>query len=135
MIVDDKLTQLYDKKREIFHLVVMKLLFIIKQARSDCKALLSFLTKSVSKSDKGDGGDLRTTLIWLKSTIDNVRLIYATNLTNIFTWIDAVYDIHSDMRRHMGGSMSMGIGMKHIRLSTQKNKHKMFHKCRDGRCK
>ena len=54
MIVDDKLTQLYDKKREIFHLVVMKLLFIVKQASPDYEASLRLLSERVSKSDKDD---------------------------------------------------------------------------------
>ena len=43
--------QLFEEKRELFQLVVEKLLFIIKRSRADLETAVSFLTDIVSKSD------------------------------------------------------------------------------------
>jgi len=48
-----------------------------------------------------------------KNTIDDVRVIVATSLTQILTWIDASFAVHSDMKSHTGGCTSMGIGLVH----------------------
>ena len=46
--------QLSDKKGELFHLVVAKLLFIMKGSRPDLETAVSLLTTRVSKSDVDD---------------------------------------------------------------------------------
>ena len=97
-----------------------KLLFIIKRARPDCETTLSFLTRRVSKSNEDDWEKIRRLLIWCKNTINDVRVIGATSLTDFFTWVDAAYAIHSDMRSHTGGIMYMGVGTLHARSGVQK---------------
>ena len=44
----------------------------------------------------------------------------ATNLNEIFTWVDALYEIHYDTRSQKGDEMSMGLGVTHFRFSKQK---------------
>ena len=39
----------------------------------------------------------------------------ATNLDEIFTWVDASYAVHHDMKNQIGGAMSMGLGVTHRR--------------------
>ena len=43
----------------------------------------------------------------------------ATNLHEIFIWLDASYSLHHDMKSHTGGVMSMGLGVTYCRLSKQ----------------
>ena len=113
--------QLDDQKSEIFHSVVAKLLYITKRARPDIETSVSYLCTRVSKSTDDDWEKLRRVLGFLQNTIDDVRIIGADSLQNLFTWVDAAYGVHSeDMRSHTGGIMSMGTGAIHTRSTKQK---------------
>ena len=39
----------------------------------------------------------------------------ATNIDEIFTWVDASYAVNYDMKNDIGGTMSMGLGVTHRR--------------------
>ena len=40
-------------------------------------------------------------------------IIGAKTLTYLYTWIDAAYAVHNNMRGHTGGAISMGYGIMH----------------------
>lgn len=48
-----------------------------------------------------------------------MRVIGANSLQHIFTWIDASYAVHMDMKGHTGGAISMGYGLVHTRAAKQ----------------
>ena len=115
--------QLGSERSDIFHSVVAKLLFITKRARPDIETTQSFLCRRVSKSDEDDWKKLKRCLSFLKSTIDDVRVIGAGSLSDIYTWIDASYAVHDNLRSHTGGAISMGYdahGIIHGKSSMQK---------------
>ena len=74
----------------------------------------------MSKSDEDDWNKLKRVLGWIKSTIDDKRYIGAKNLAQLFTWIDASYAVHPDMRSQTGGAQSMGRGILHGSARKQK---------------
>ena len=80
--------------------------------------------RRVSKSEDDDWWKLKRLLACLKNTVDDVRVIGKTSLTQILTWIDASFAVHSDMKSHTGGCASMGIGLVHQKSSTSW-KHKV----------
>ena len=41
-------------------------------------------------------------------------------MTSLFTWVDAAYAVHHNMRSHTGGTMSLGWGTIHNKSSKQK---------------
>ena len=41
-------------------------------------------------------------------------------MSNLFTWVDVSYAVHDNMRSHLGGMMSMGIGLIHKKSSMNK---------------
>ena len=96
----------------------------MKRVRPDIETSISFLMRRVSKSAVDDWWKLKRVLAYLKNTIDDVRVIGATSLTQILTWIDASFAVHSDMKSHTGGCTSMGIGLVHQKSSTQKSNSK-----------
>ena len=49
----------------------------------------------------------------MKNTIKDKIIIGAKTLTDLYTWIDAAYAIHNNMRGHTGGAISMGYGIMH----------------------
>ena len=116
--------QLDVKKSKDFHSNTAALLYLMKRVRPDIETSISFLMRRVSKSDVDDWGKLKRVLAYLKNTIDDVRVIGATSLTQILTWIDASFAVHNDMKSHTRGCTSMGIGLVHQKSSTQKSNSK-----------
>ena len=74
----------------------------------------------MSKSDEEDWDKLKRVLTWLSNTIEDVRTMGVSSLSEIFTWVDAAYAVHVDMRSHTGGLTSMGHGVVHTKSSKQK---------------
>lgn len=74
----------------------------------------------MSKSTTDDWVKLRRLLGFLQKTIDDVRIIGADNLEDMYTWIDAAYGVHEDFKSHTGGGISMGTGLIHSKSSKQK---------------
>ena len=117
----DDSEQLNEEKSEIFHSIVAKLLYITKRARPDIETAVAFLCTRVSKSTHADWLKLKRVLGFLKKNIDDVRIIGASSLLELYTWIDAAYGVHdSDLKGHTGGCMSFGTGTVHQRSSKQK---------------
>ena len=101
--------------------VVAKLLYIAKRARPDIETAIAFLCTRVSKSTMNNWLKLKRVLSILKNTINDARIIGATSLEDLYTWIDAAYSMHdSDMKSHTGGAMSLGRGTVHQKSSKQK---------------
>ena len=110
-----------DKEKSIaFHSITSKLGYIMKRGRPDIETSISFLMKRVSKSDKDDWNKLRRIIGFLKGSIDDVRVIGATSITEIMTFVDSSYAVHDNMRSHTGGLVSFGIGAAHTRSTTSK---------------
>ena len=105
---------------EKFHSVVAKLLYISKRARPDIEPTVAFLCTRVSCPDVDDWKKLGRLLSYLKNTIDDKRIIGASSLENLLTWVDAAYAVYKDMRSQTGGAISLGHGVVQGRSSKQK---------------
>jgi hypothetical protein len=110
MTVDDQATKLNDSRKEIFHSVTAKLLYLEKRARPDIEPTVAFLCTRVDKCDEDDWKKLKRVLKWLKLTIDDNCVIGCDSLDSIFTWIDAAFAVHQNMHSQTGGAMSFGWG-------------------------
>ena len=84
-IVNPNSEQLDQKYSEGFHSIAAKLGYIMKRARPDIETGVSFLMKRVAKSDVDDRKILRRIIGFLKSTLDELRIIGATSLAEIMT--------------------------------------------------
>ena len=91
-----------------------------ERARSDLETTVSFLCTRVSKSDEDDWLKLRRGIAYVKCTIEDVRVIGASSLTDLFTYIDAAYTVNPDMKSQTGGAMSLGVGVLHAKSNKQK---------------
>ena len=108
------------RKADIFHSTVAKLLFTGKRGRPDLEPYVAYLCTRVSKSTTDDWTKLRRVLQFAKQTVKDKRIIGAKSLTELYTWVDAAYATHPDMRSHTGGMMSLGHGAVHCRSAKQK---------------
>ena len=101
--------QLDEEKRKIFHLVVVKILYIMKRARPDSETAILCLCRRVSKIDVDEWEKINRLMLWVEETIDDKIIIGSNILTNVYTWVGADYVIDSNMRSHTGGGISMGL--------------------------
>ena len=111
---------LSEEKAEVFHLVVMKLLYIMKRVRPDIETTVAFLSTRVSCSTLDDWYKLKRCLEFLNGTLNDKRIIGADGLYMLYTWVDAAYAVHQNMHSHTGGCMSFGLGTIHAKSSKQK---------------
>ena len=82
----------------------------------------------VTKSDVDDWKKLKRGLTFVKNTIKDKIIIGAKTLTDLYTWTDAAYAVHNNMRGHTGGAISMGYGIMHGKASKQKINVKKFYR-------
>lgn len=105
---------------DLFRRLVCKLLYVGLRGRSDILTALSFLTTRLSCPTEHDLRKLRRLLEYLHGTLDFSLVLGADNLGTIYTWVDASYAVHADMRSHTGGVISFGTGGILCKSSKQK---------------
>ena len=57
---------------------------------------------------------------YLKHIIGDKSIMRAYSLSQLRTWADAAYGVHSDLKIHTGGFMSFGYGVVHCKSRKQK---------------
>ena len=120
MLVNEDAEKLDQHRADIFHSITAKLLYLDKRCRPDLEPTVAFLSTRVKEPDMDDWKKSKRALAYVKKTIDDVCVIGCENLNAVFTWVDAAYAVHPNIRSHTGGSMSMGWGVLHARSSKQK---------------
>ena len=118
--VNEKSQCLEERRKQAFHRIVAKLLFAARKGRPDVVLAIAFLATRVTKSDEDDWKKLKRVLSYLKGTIDLTLTLSANCLNTTKWWIDASYAIHSDMKGHTGGMMSLGQGAIYVKSVKQK---------------
>ena len=118
--VSEKASRLPQRRSDIFHRIVTKLLYVAIRARMDLLLAVGFLCTRVSKSTVEDEGKLRRLLEYINGSIDKEYTLGADDLERIRTWVDASYAVHPDMRSHTGGLISFGRGGLICKSSKQK---------------
>ena len=94
--VDRDIGELDDFKSRQFNSTTPKLLYLMKRARPDLETGASQLMRRVSKSNMDDWNKLLRIMGYLKRTKDDKRVIGASSISDLYTWIDASYAIHEE---------------------------------------
>jgi Reverse transcriptase (RNA-dependent DNA polymerase)/Zinc knuckle len=118
--IDGKSEELTGAKKEVFHSVVAKLLYVSKRGRPDIQLPIAFLCTRVAHSTDEDWMKLKRVLEYLHGTMDEFLTIGADSIEDMYTWTDASYAVHEDMRSHTGGTVSFGTGAAMSKSSKQK---------------
>jgi len=118
--VSDESPQLSKEKSELFHSIVAKLLYMSKRSRPDIEPVIAFLCTRVSRSDEEDWKKLIRLLSFLKRTKNDARIIGATSLKRLYSWVDASYAVHMDMKGQTGSATSFGRGVIGSKSTKQK---------------
>ena len=118
--VCENVEKLSNEKKEEFHTMVAKALFLCKRGRPDIMTSVAFLSTRVREPDNDDWKKLLRMMQYLKSTRDLVLTLSADN-TNILKWyVDASYAVHPNMRSHTGSVLTMGKGAIQAKSVKQK---------------
>jgi hypothetical protein len=76
----------------------------------------------LTNPDQDDYKKLARVLKYLDSTVDMPLVLAADDSGKICWWVDVSYAVHSDMKSHTGGTLSLGKGSIY---STSNNKQKL----------
>jgi hypothetical protein len=117
---DEKSTQLEKEKKEKFHSVVAKLLYMAKRARPDILAAVSFLTTRCVSPSEQDWNKLLRIGKYLHGTRELSLSLAADNQISLNAYIDASFACHPDGKSHTGEMMTLGKGAVFSRSSKQK---------------
>ena len=118
--VDEDSPKLEEKKAEVYHHIVAKMLHVAIRGRPDTLLAVAFLCTRVSCSTMEDWGKLRRLVQYLHRTQDDFMILGADSVAALTSWVDASYGVHPDMKSHTGGAMSLGRGVFACKSSKQK---------------
>ena len=118
--VDEDSVELEEADKSIFRSVVSKLLYVALRGRPDLLLAVCYLSTRVANPTHEDRDKLKRTLEYIKGTLDLYITLGATSLDTMYTFVDAAYGVHADMKSHTGGSISFGLGSLMNRSSKQK---------------
>jgi hypothetical protein len=106
-------------EREYFHSVVAKLLYLSKRVRPDLLTAVGFLAKRVTVSTKMDKVKLERVLRYLNGTPHLGLTLRPSVDLSIFSYIDASYAVHHDMKSQTGVAITLGEGITYSKSTTQ----------------
>jgi histone deacetylase 1/2 len=106
-------------KREYFHSVVAKLLYLSKRVRPDLLTAVGFLAKRVTVSTKMDSVKLERVLRYLNGTSHLGLTLRPSDNLSILSYIDASYAVHHDMKSQTGVAITLGEGITYSKSTTQ----------------
>ena len=100
-------------RREIFHSIVAKFLWVMKQGRPDIEFPIFFSSTRVQHPDLDDWVKLKHVLQFLWSTKYDNRKIGTRDLHSLHTYINTSYAIPDNQQSHTGGLITRVIGTIH----------------------
>ena len=117
---NDKSEKLSPKRAEQFHRLVAKILFATKRARPDTGLSISYLTTRVRSPNQDDWNKLVHLIKYIRGTKD-LPLMLSADGSGVLKWhVDASHGVHTSMRGHTGGGLTMGTGFPIMTSTKQK---------------
>ena len=111
---------LSEERRERFHSVMAKILYLSKRTRPDLLVAVAFLVRRVQNPDEDDWSKMVRLIQYIRGTRElGIRLSAEAHLS-ITSFIDASYGVHFDMKSHTGAMITLGRGPVYAKSTTQK---------------
>ena len=108
--IDPQAAQLNPPESDQFRSVVCKLLYIALRGRPDTLLAVVFLTSRVAKATLQDQAKLKCLLEYLYGTYDLPLILGTDDMQTMYTFVDASYAVHDDMKSHTSGVITFGRG-------------------------
>ena len=111
---------LSEDRKERFHSVMAKILYLAKRTRPDLLVAVAFLVRRVQNPDEDDWQKMIRLIQYIRGSKDlGIRLSAASHLS-ITSYIDASYGVHFDLKSHTGALITLGRGPVFAKSTTQK---------------
>ena len=85
--------------------------------RTNIDTTVAYLCMLVRKSGEGEWRKLIRLMNYLKKNVYDVSIIGENIVEEVFTWVDAEYAFHDDMKSQTEGTIPFGHGTVHCRPS------------------
>jgi len=108
--VDEDSPLLPTSKREEFHTIVAKGLFICRRARPDIHTVIAAMCTRVQVPTKQNWEKLERLLRYLNGTRQDNLILKAKNLNVLKWYVDAAFAVHPNFKSHTGAMMTFGGG-------------------------
>jgi hypothetical protein len=117
-VVNEDCKKLSSEAAEAFHTIVAKALYVTKRARPDISLAFAFLMTRVRSPDIEDWEKLSHLMEYLGGDIERPLILGTDNEGMLMLYVDALFAVHLNMRRHTGGGMTTWRGFP-ISVSTK----------------
>jgi histone deacetylase 1/2 len=112
---------LLDKnKKDFFHSLTAKFLYLAKRVRPDILTVVSFLVKRVNNPTEEDMRKLERLVRYVRGTRELGIVLEASKNLSVYGYIDASYGVHCDMKSHSGCIIGIGKGPIYAKSGVQK---------------
>ena len=99
----DEASPLLDQERaKLFHTFVAKALFACKRSRCDLQVAVAMLCTRVKSPTEEDWKKLFRMLQYIKSSLKDVLVLRADDLSVVKWYVDASFAVHPDFKSHTG---------------------------------
>ena len=109
--LDHSSPRLSKHKSDLFHSLVMKLMWVSQRCRLDVATTIAFLSTRVLQPTEQDWFKLKRVLEFLNGTVQDKLTLGAESLDCLLNFVDVTFAVHSDMRSHFDGAASFGRGV------------------------
>ena len=98
-------------RKELFHHLTAKLLYLSRRARPDIQTAVAFLSTRVQNPVAEDYKKLSRCIKYLRGSKDLVLTLEPDQKMSLVRWwVDGAFAVHPDFRSHTGSVMSLGKG-------------------------
>ena len=120
LFVINESTMLDQRKREEFHSVVAKVLYLAKRVRPDALLPCVFLAGRVQVATEQDLTKLQRLINYIYASAELGICLEAGDPISIFAYVDTSYGVHFDGKGHTGSFISLFKGGVYVKSSKQK---------------
>jgi hypothetical protein len=98
------------ERKELFHTIVAKGLFLSKRARPDIHLTIAVLCTRVKNPNEDDWRKLTKLIKYLNGTRNDKLVLSADDLRCLKWYVDASFTVHPDYKSNTGGMLTFGNG-------------------------
>ena len=109
-----------DIKRERFHSVMAKILYLAKRVRPELLVAVAFLVRRVQCPDEDDWHKMIRLIQYIRGSSELGIRLSADSHLSVTAFIDASYGVHFDLKSHTGAVITLGRGPVFAKSTTQK---------------
>ena len=99
------------EKADVFHTTIAKSLFLCNTSRPNIQPAVLLFCTIVKRLDEENWRKLLRMIKYLQETLDEKPTLKINDITMIDLYANSAFEVHTDMKIHIGGVLTMGKGL------------------------